>query len=360
MTPLRIVVIGVGATVWYLHEPAVRSTGTEVVGVLDADHARARDAAAAFGCPAVEALDELLALDADAAVVLTPHVLHADHVTAALEAGRHVLVEKPLASSPGDADRIVAAAERAGRVVTVTLQQRTRPEVQLARRLLADGDLGEVQRADLLAAWPRRSNYFEPGGWRGTWRGEGGGVLVNQAHHELDLLVHLVGPPAAVMARTSTQLHPIEAEDTAAALLEWPGRALGAVHVSTAEVDVPQRVEVTATGGRLCLTRGRLVVRRSPVDVRDFARADADPYDAPESGKPDVFCVDGGGHADVYRNLRAAIHEGVPLVAPVAEASHAVELAAAIQLSSHTGGRVALPVDRAAHRAMVDELAGPA
>jgi len=208
MSALRLVVAGAAAGVWGFHAPAIAALGAEVVGVYDPNAEGARRVADELGCALAPSLDALLALDADAAVVLAPHRQHAAVASACLRAGRHVLVEKPLAVTIGEAERLVDEAERLGRLLAVAFQQRTRAEVAAARDLVERGALGVLQRIDLVAAWPRRSSYFAAAPWRGTWVGEGGGVLVNQAPHDLDLLCLLAGLPARVVARTRTVLHP--------------------------------------------------------------------------------------------------------------------------------------------------------
>jgi predicted dehydrogenase len=191
-----------------------------------------------------------LSVPADAAVVVAPHPFHAPLAIAALEAGRHVLVEKPLSDSVAEADRMIATAARMNRLLGVALQHRTRADVQAASELIRGGGLGMLQRVDLIGNWPRKRGYFLAAPWRGTWRGEGGGVLLNQGQHDLDLLTYLAGPPARVVGWARTRLHHIETEDSAVAMLEWASGALGTVHLSTCEVDVSQRLEFTGSAGR--------------------------------------------------------------------------------------------------------------
>src|SRR2546423_1532126 len=180
----RLVVIGAGANVWGMHRPGVDAIGAQVVATYDTDPGKGAS---------TSTVDELLAHEADVAVILTPHPTHADLTVRCLRAGLHVLVEKPLAVTPSEADRMCAEAK--DRLLAVAFQQRTRTEVVRARELLRNGELGELHRVDLVASWPRRSSYFATAPWRGTWRGEGGGILINQGQHDLGGLCHLVGPP---------------------------------------------------------------------------------------------------------------------------------------------------------------------
>ena len=358
MSALRLVVVGAGANVWQFHARGIEAVGAEVVAVHDVDRGGAERVAAELDCSVAGSLDELLRLDADVAVVLAPHVEHAEITLACLRAGLHVLVEKPIAITAEEADRMVDEAERHGLLLAVALQQRTRSEVQEAQTLIQTGALGEVQRVDLLATWPRRSSYFDTAPWRGSWRGEGGGILVNQGQHDLDLVCHLVGSPASVTARTRTEVHPIETEETAAALLEWPNGALGSIHVSIAEADEQQRLEVTGTSGRLRLTPGRLELLPSSVDFRAYAASDGDPYGPPEAGEPLVREGSGGTHVELYENLASALERGEPLVAPGRDAARTIELANALILSGRLRREVALPLDRAVYADVLRALRG--
>ena len=356
MSELRLAVIGVGANIWPFHARGIDAIGARVVGVMDARPSAAQARALELGCPAADTLDDLLRIDADAAVILAPHPSHALLAIRCLEAGLHVLCEKPLSDSVVDADRMVLAARRAGRLLAVAFQQRTRSEVVTARCLVAGGSIGEVQRVDVLATWPRRHAYFATGPWRATWLGEGGGILVNQGQHDLDLLCHLAGSPSTVVGRTSTAFHGNETEDTATALLGWPNGASGTVHVSTAEDDEPQRIEITGTGGRIRIRPGRLEVWRASEDMRAWAASPGDPYERPSASGPEVHEGDGGTHLEVYLNLAAALEAGEPLVASGDDALAAIELANAITLSSALGREVSFPLDRSAYADLLDRL----
>jgi predicted dehydrogenase len=354
------VVLGAGANVWQLHRAGLAEIGAEVAAVHDIDDAAARRVAGELGCAVATDLDELLGHDAELAVITTPHVHHAGLAIACLRAGHHVLVEKPMAVTAGEADAMVAEAARAGRLLAVGVQQRTRGEVGIAKRLFDAGALGDLRRLDVLATWPRRSSYFTSAPWRATWTGEGGGILINQGQHDLDLLCWLAGPPATVFARTSAAMHGQEVEDTAVALLGWSDGATGTVRLSTAEHDVPQRMEATFTQGRLRLTPARLELRRDEVDFREYAAGDGDPYAAPPGGPVEVIPGGGGTHVELYRNLARAIAGEEALLAPGHEAAAAVELANAIVMSAQLGREVRLPLDRERYARLLHDLRQPA
>ncbi len=350
------VVAGAGAGIFSAHRRGLAAIDAQVVAVQDVDIERARGVAEEYGARLHRNLDDLLAESADVALILAPHPFHADLTVAALRAGKHVLAEKPMAVSVAEADAMNAEAGRSGRVLAVCFQQRTRLEVREAKRLIEAGFLGRLQRADLLGTWPRRGTYFEVAPWRGTWRGEGGGVLINQGQHDLDLLVHLAGPPARVTARTPTRLHAIETEDTAHALVEWPGGALGSIHVSTAEVDDSQRIELTGTRGRLRVLPGRLEVVANEVDFGEFIASPGDPFGVLPAAAAEPFVGGAGDHADLYRDFAEALATGRQPIATGSDAARTLELANALILSGRTGHQVGLPLDRGAYAALLDSL----
>src|SRR5260370_41564466 len=146
----------------------------------------------------------LAATHPEAASILAPHPFHASLAVDCLQAGAHVLVEKPIAVEVAEADRMIDAATRAGRLLAVNLQHRTRAEIRAAKKLIQDGALGELQRVQMTAIWTRTASSYQRAGWRGTWRGEGGGVLMNQSPHTLDLVCHLARQPARVVAWNRT------------------------------------------------------------------------------------------------------------------------------------------------------------
>jgi predicted dehydrogenase len=351
-------VIGVGANVFNMHAPALKANAVDVVGVADINLEAAERRAEDFGCPFFADHRQLLSQTRpDAVVVITPHPFHAAIAREALEAGAHVLVEKPMAVDVGEADMMIETARRARRLLAVNLQQRTRPEIRAAKQLIQAGRLGELQRTQMLAMWTRPRRYFETAAWRGTWRGEGGGVLMNQAAHTLDLICHLAGQPGQVVAWNRTLLHTIETEDTSLSMLEWPNGALGTLLVSTAQAGEPERLEIAGTGGVLLLARGGLEFQEADRDLRRFLAEAQDPFGKPALLPRDVVLErEGGTHAAVYANFVDAIEHGSPLIADGVEGRMSLELANALIYSSEMHQPVTLPLDRAAYRDMLDRL----
>ena len=356
-SPLRTVFIGCGAGIYSLHEQAADPARFQIVGMADSNE-NARVRADARGVPFFTDHRALLAaVQPEVAVVMTPHPAHPPIAMDALAAGAHVLVEKPMAIQVADADAMIEAATRAGRLLAVNFQQRARPEIRAAYDLLQGGALGKLQHANMVVVWPRSRKYFGLSPWRGTWKGEGGGVLLNQAPHNLDLLCYLMGMPARLVAWARTTLHPIETEDTVQAMFEWPDGAIGSLHVSTAESGQPERIEILGTSGRLEIAQGSLRYERFDQDLRDFFVTTEEIYNGPPQRVVEVVLpASTGSHNDVYANFHAAITTGAPLLADGASARMSLELANGITLSSRTGGAVAFPLDRAAYRTLLAEL----
>ena len=355
--PLRIAYVGAGAGIFTLHERSIDPAQFQIVGLADvAPHAQAR--AEAHGVPFYTDHRAMFAdLQPDVVGIVTPHPFHAPIAMDALEAGAHVLVEKPIAVHVAEADAMIATAARTGRILAVNFQQRFRPEIRAAHEVVQSGRLGKLQYVNMIVVWPRTRKYFATATWRGTWQGEGGGVLLNQAPHNLDLLCHLVGLPARLVAWTRTTMHDIETEDTVQTMMEWPDGAVGSLHVSTAESGQPERLEILGTNGRLELTSGGISVEIFEQDVRTFFVETEEIYQGPSQQAVKVdLPASNGDHADIYANLYAAITAGAPVMADGADARMSLELANGMILSSHKDRPVTFPLDRDEYLALLTDL----
>ena len=267
-----------------------------------------------------------------------------------------MLVEKPLAVEVRDADAMIVAADRAGRLLGVCFQQRFRPVIVAARALIESGRLGELVRVSIVDPLYRPNAYYDAAGWRGTWEGEGGGVLMNQAPHTLDLLHHLAGQPSTVWGVSRRRSRPMEAEDTAAALLEYANGAVGTVAVSTTEPGV-QRIELVGDRGRIEIVGETLAFERFAPPLSEHASAATEMFEQPELLSESVSLPDGrGDHFELHQDFAAAVRTGGAPRVPARDALWSLELANAIVLSSHTGHAVPLPVDRAAYAALLADL----
>jgi predicted dehydrogenase len=353
---LRYGVIGAGVIAPLHLESIAALDDVELVGISALDAKLVAACAQRAGCPSFVDHRELLALEPDVVVVCTPHPSHAALSIEALEAGAHVLVEKPLAIEARDADAMIEAADRAGRLLGVCFQQRFRPVIVAARALVARGWLGELVRVSIVDPLYRPNSYYGTAGWRGTWRGEGGGVLMNQASHTLDLLCHLAGPPSTVWGTSRRRSQPMEAEDTATALLEYANGAVGTVAVSTTEPGV-QRVELVGDRGRIEIVGETIACERFDPPLSEHLPTSTEMFEQPALLSESVVLPAGrGDHLDVHEDFAAAIRTGASPRAPARDALWSLELANAIVLSTHTGGAVPLPVDRDAYAALLDDL----
>lgn len=356
----RLAVIGAGANVFNMHEPAIRSRGVQVVGVADINLASAEARAEELGCPAFADHRELLEQTRPEAVaVLVPHPFHAAITIDCLQAGAHVLVEKPIADEVAEADRMIATARAVNRLLAVNLQHRTRGEIALAKRLIQEGRLGEIQRVHMTAIWTRTGRYYQLAGWRGTWRGEGGGVLMNQSPHSLDLVCYLAGLPGRVVAWNRTVYHAIETEDTSMAMLEWPNGALGTLFASTAHMGEPEHLQIAGTRGILEITRGNVAFWQAETDLREFLATSPEPFAKPSLRQVAIDLeseVGAGEHDAIYANFVDAIENGVPLIADGSDGRQSLELANAMIYSSATGEQVELPLDRDAYSRLLANL----
>jgi len=358
-TPLRHAIVGIGAGIVSAHIPAFRELGNVViVGGSDVSATAGQARADELDCPFfLDHRQMLTETKPDITTVLTPHPFHAAIAIDALNAGSHVLVEKPMAVQVREADAMIAAAEKNGRLIAINFQQRFRPEVVAARQLIQSGQLGEIQRITQVEPWLRTAAYYKSAGWRGTWQGEGGGVLMNQAPHSLDLLCHLAGMPKRVVAWNRTVRHTIEVEDTSTALLEWENGAVGTLFFSTAEAG-PRRMEIVGTGGILNISEGgEITFQRYEPNLVDHILHSPERFAAPALIAEDLSVGTGlGKHIEVYEDLHHAINAGTSVRADGREGLMSLELANAIIYSSYRGCEVTLPLDRDGYSELLAEL----
>src|SRR5271169_1950315 len=193
-------------------------------------------------------------------IIGSPSGVHSEQGIAAARCGLHVLTEKPLEINTARADALIEAAKQSGVQLGVIFQDRMKPHIRQLKGWIEQGLLGKLQFVDARVKWYRPPEYYANSRWRGTLALDGGGALINQGVHTLDLLVWLLGDVVRVQARTATLLHKIEAEDTAVATLEFASGALGVFHATTAAFPgYPRRVEVSGTEGTVILEHDRII-----------------------------------------------------------------------------------------------------
>ena len=358
MNEVRLGVIGLGSMgqthCRWISEGKV--SGLRLAAVADSDLTRH---AAVPGVRAFSSAEELIGSgEVDAVVIATPHFAHTSVGVAALSAGLHVLVEKPISVHKADAERMLAAHTRNEQVFAVMLNQRTDPYYRKIGELITTGRLGELRRINwTVTDWFRTEAYYRSAGWRATWAGEGGGVLLNQCPHNLDLVQWLFGQPQRVRAFCKFgRYHPIEVEDDLTAYLEFSGGATGVFIASTGEAPGTNRLEVVGEKGRLVLENDDLRFVENAEGMTDFSRRAKEGFARP-STKEEVFNFPGRGgqHIEVLQNFADAILGGVPLIAPAADGIHSVELANAMLLSTWKNQTVELPISGEEYAAALHE-----
>jgi len=356
---LRYAVIGVAASVHRsMHRRAQIAEKINVVAGCDINVEVGKQQTAEIGCAFYEDYRQMLAeVKPDVAVIVTPHPLHPSMAIDCLRAGCHVLVEKPMAIDVASADGMIEEANRSGRILAINFQQRFRPVVEKARAVIAAGEIGSLVRTLCVEPWFRTAFYYRTAGWRAKWTSEGGGVLLNQAPHTLDILCHLAGMPLRVWGWTRTLYHAIEVEDTAQAMLEYPNGAPGYLTVSTTEVGVEQRVQIVGEKGAIELVGNTITIHRINPPTREFMTGSTEMFAKPETCTETLDMPDtSGAHVAVYHDLKAAIKESRPPRADGHEAIMSLELANAITLSSYSGQPVTLPLDRKAYSELLADL----
>ncbi len=298
--------------------------------------------------------------DVDAVVVATPHYSHPDIGIAALKAGKHLMVEKPIAVHKADAERLIAAHTDKSLAFGAMFCIRPDAHFQKLRELVKNGELGNLTRINwIVTTWFRSQAYYDSGGWRATWKGEGGGVLLNQCPHNLDLLQWICGMPQSVRAFCHLgKYHKIEVEDEVTAYLEYANGATGVFVTSTGESPGTNRLELCGDRGRVVLEDGKITFNRTEVPISRFLVETDQPMTQPANWKIDVPPLPGGGglHQAIFKNFADHILNGVPLIAPGEEGIHSVELANAMLLSSLTNTTVKLPLNAARFESLLKTL----
>lgn len=369
MDSVRIGIIGGGvmgtAHSKYLLEGKVE--GAKLTAVADAMQANLDKFSKSEGVALYSSASEMIKSGAvDAVLIATPHYSHTSLAVEALEAGLHVLVEKPISVHKADCEKLIAAHKgREKQVFAAMFNQRTLKAHKKLKALVAGGELGQITRVNwIITDWFRTEAYYGSGGWRATWGGEGGGVLLNQCPHQLDLLQWICGMPSRVYASCSFgKWHDIEVEDDVAALLEYPSGAKGVFVTTTGEAPGSNRFEICGERGKLILENGKLQFIRNEVSMIEFCKTSANGFDKPDTWNVEV-CSDNSGphHQGIVQNFVNAILKGEKLIAPAEEGVNSVELANAMLLSAFLGKAIDLPMDSAVYAAelkkRIDESKG--
>ncbi len=295
----------------------------------------------------------------EAVIVAVPHPMHATMAMAALKAGKHVLVEKPVDISVTRAKALNEVAKASGKVFAIMFNQRTNPLFAKARQIVQSGQLGQLQRSVwIITNWYRTQHYYNSGTWRATWSGEGGGVLLNQAPHNLDLWQWICGMPKEITAFCDiAKYHDIEVEDDVTIFARYEGGATGVFITTTGEFPGTNRLEISGTRGKLVIEEGQIKWWKLDKDSQTVSReagssysfdqvVEVIPQDQPETA-----------HAGILQNFSDAVRFGKELLSPGTDGIYELSLSNAAYLSSAKGNvPVALPLDGAEFDALLEKL----
>jgi len=284
----------------------------------------------------------------DAILIAVPHFDHTTIGIDALEQGLHVLVEKPISVHKADCERLIGAHKKEGQIFAAMFNQRTDLYYQKMRELIRGGELGQIRRVNwIITNWFRTEQYYASGDWRATWKGEGGGVLLNQCPHNLDLVWWLFGNPSKIRAfATLGRYHDIEVEDDVTAYFEYPDGAKLVFITSTGEAPGTNRLEVVGERGKLVYERDKLSYERNEVPMSEFSKKSEQGFATPSKWNVEIpVSGHGGQHTEIMENFAAAILEKKTLLSPAKEGIYSVEFANAMLLSSAEECTVDLPMD---------------
>ena len=354
--PVRFAIIGLGV-VGARHVQTFRKSRSRdfaLTAAMEVNPEVARSAKSALppDVPIYSSMDELVAAKVcDAVLIAVPHCWHPVLTIQAARAGLHVLCEKPLAVTVGPARAMIAECDLNQVALGAMLQDRTSAMNVAMKRMISAGRLGRIHRiSQVCTRWYRTQAYYDSGAWRGTWDGEGGGILINQACHALDVFQWLGGMPTSVLASVGTRIHQIEVENTAEALLQYADGAMGHFYVSTAHEPGMDFIEIFGDKGTLVARDGKLRfarleaplsrhIQRCKIAEADIAKIRAAWTGVKLPAKP------GGSHAEVIAAFAAHLLGGKPMVATGAEALNELELSNAMYVSAYSSKAATLPVD---------------
>lgn len=285
----------------------------------------------------------------DAVIIATPHYDHPPEARKAFAAGLHVLIEKPAGVYTKQVRQMNEAAAASGRKFGIVYNQRMNPLYVKLRELIASGELGEIRRTNwIITNWYRSQAYYDSGSWRATWAGEGGGVLINQCPHQLDLWQWTIGMmPSRIRAFCHFGKHrDIEVEDDVTAYVEYPNGATGVFVTTTGEAPGTNRFEVSGDRGKIVVENGNMQFWRLRESEREFNMRNRVPFAAPECWKVELPPFGRSPeHVGIMQNFTDAIRHGTPLVAPGEEGIRGLSISNAMHLSTWLDDWVDLPFD---------------
>ena len=359
MDRVRMGVIGIGsmgsAHAMQIHKGRVE--GMTLTAVCDTDPLRLEWAAEEFGKETffyTDYHDLISSGKIDAVLIATPHPMHPVIAKEALQKGLHVLTEKPEGIDAATAEEVNRTAQKSGCVYGIMYNQRTNPLFAELRRRFQEGELGELIRFSwTITNWYRTQAYYDSGSWRATWTGEGGGVLMNQCPHNLDIWQWMVGMPKRLIANCRiAHFHDIEVEDEAEIYAEYDNGATGVFLTSTGEYPGTNRLEISGTKGKAVIEDGTLTLQLLEQDIREITASSTECIPRCETKTMKISQKEPeSGHLGILNDFSRAIRKGTKLLAPGEEGIFGLSIANAAYLSSWTHEWVELPTDGEVYRA---------
>ena len=347
--PLGFGIIGCGMIAKF-HALAIDDiAGAKLLGCCSRNDKSAKKFAEEWSINAYDSLEDLLAnKKLDVVCICSPSGAHAEPAIAAAKAGKHVIVEKPLEINLKRCDRIIAACEKNGVVLSTIFPSRFHSASQLVKKAIDEGKFGRLTLGDAFVKWFRTQEYYDSGKWRGTWELDGGGALMNQAIHNIDLLTWLMGPVAEISANTATLAHKrIEVEDVATASLRFKNGALGTIVATTAAwPGWLKKIEIHGS-------EGSAVIEEEDIKVWQFSKMTArdrkivNQYSSKTEtggGAADPAAIGHAGHTKQIRDVIKSIKSGQAPAIDGYEGRRSVEIIRAIYKSAKSGRTVKLPL----------------
>lgn len=344
---IRFGMVGCGMISNFHARAIADSPDASLVGCFSRDVEKTQAFAKQHSCRTYTSVEQMVAdPEIDAITICSPSGAHLEPALAAAAAGKHVIVEKPLEITTERCDRIIRATAEAGVKLGVTFQSRFHESARLLKQAVDEGRFGKITLGDAYVKWFRSQQYYDSGAWRGTWALDGGGALMNQAIHSVDLLLWLMGPVAEVHARTATLTHErIEVEDVAVANLLFQNGALGVIEATTTAFPGSlKRIEICGNGGTAILEEEDLKQWQFASETPDDEAIRQRMLDRTKTGggAGDPAAIGHHGHTQLFNEFTAAIREDrVPLIDGL-EGRRSVELIEAIYQSARTGQTVRL------------------
>ncbi len=362
MDKVRFGVIGLG-NMGSHHVDYLNSVeGATLTAISDIDESKVKRFGERHNVKSFPRYEDLLESETvDAIIIATPHYHHPDIAKAAFDHDIHVLCEKPVAVTVGAArDLNLAKSKKPHLKFGLMYQTRTVPMYSKLREIVQSGELGDITRITwVVTEWFRTWTYYASGGWRATWAGEGGGVLLNQCPHNLDLLQWIpdMMPNRVTAVASLGKTHPIEVEDEVSAILEYSNGAIGHFITTTGEAPGSNRLEIAGDFGKIVADSGKLTFSRTRKSVRDIRENSPESFPSPETWTIDIPFDDkqATGHQVVTQNFVRAILHDEPLIARGEEGVRGLEIGNAMILSGLTHKSVELPLNADIYEKFIKE-----